>query len=26
LAWKLIPLDISPGADTSKLGGAIHNS
>ena len=26
LAWKLILLDIAPGADTSKLGNAIHNS
>ena len=26
LAWELIPLDIGPGADTSKLGDAIHNS
>ena len=26
LAWKLIPLDIDPGADTSMLGDAIHNS
>jgi hypothetical protein len=25
LAWDLIPLDIGPGADTSKLGNAIHN-
>ena len=26
LAWELIPLDIGPGANTSKLGDAIHNS
>jgi hypothetical protein len=26
LAWELIPLDIGPGADTSKFGNAIHNS
>ena len=26
LAWELIPLDIGPGADTSKFGDAIHNS
>ena len=26
MAWKLIPLDIGPSADTSKLGDAIHNS
>ena len=26
LAWELIPLDIGPSADTSKLGSAIHNS
>ena len=26
LAWELIPLDVSPIADTSKLGDAIHNS
>ena len=26
LAWELNPLDISPSADTSKLGNAIHNT
>jgi hypothetical protein len=26
LSWELIPLDIGPGADTSKFGDAIHNS
>jgi hypothetical protein len=26
LAWELIPLDIGPGADTSKFGDAIQNS
>ena len=26
LAWELIPLDVGPDADTSKLGNAIHNS
>jgi hypothetical protein len=26
LARELIPLDIGPSADTSKLGNAIHNS
>ena len=26
LAWELIPLDVGPVADTSKLGDAIHNS
>lgn len=26
LAWEVIPLDIMPGADTSKLSDAIHNS
>ena len=26
LAWELIPLNIGPGVDTSKLGDAIHNS
>ena len=26
LVWELIPLDIGPGDDTSKLGDAIHNS